>query len=196
MKFWNILAMAAAAATLASPLYAQGPDGAMESDVTTEVVEEPDGTRTLVHSAVINAPVDAVWAALSTAEGWKMWGPRFAKFDLRTGGTIETAYHEGAKSGDAANIIHRILALAPRQMIALQVIKAPQGGPVDAALLSTMWGVYELEPLEGGSTRLTISGLGYGRDEPSTQLIEFFKSGNVYSINLLQRNLAAAAASQ
>lgn len=176
----------AAALALATPGLAAAPD------ITAEVIEENDGTRTLVHEAVIDAPVGDVWATLSTEAGWKMWGPRFAHFDLRHGGSIETGYHEGADRGDPRNIIHRIIAFAPERMIALQVVQAPEGGPADPAAVKQVWGVYELEPLGENRTRLRISGVGYGSDEASTRILEFFKAGNVYSIELMKQNIASA----
>ncbi|WP_417321566.1 SRPBCC family protein [Erythrobacter aureus] len=161
--------------------------------VETRVIEESDGSRTLVHEALIEAGVAAVWATLSTEEGWKAWGPRFARFDLRHGGSIETGYHDGATAGDPRNIRHRIIALVPERLIAIRVEYAPPDGPVDPALFTDMWGVYELEPLADGRTRLRITGIGYGTDEAATKLLAFFKAGNVYSIDLLRRNLAAEA---
>lgn len=168
-----------------------GPASAQQAEVSVEVVEQADGTRTLVHEAVIEAPVAQVWAALSTADGWKMWGPKAAWFDFRTGGTIETSYVEGAKPGDGQNIVHRILAFVPERMIALQVEKVPDGA-FEPGALEDMWGVYELEPVGDDQTRLRISGVGYRSDETSSRILEFFKSGNVYSIQLLEKNLAAA----
>lgn len=186
MKF--IATLAAIAASFATPIPAVG------QDIVTEVVEENDGTRTLVHETVIDAPVADVWAALSTEEGWKMWGPRFAWFDLRFGGSIETGYFEDTVRGDPRNIIHRIIAFVPERMMALQVLQAPESGPVSLDTIKHTWGVYELEPLGVEQTRLRISGMGYGVDEQSSRLLEFFKTGNAYSINLLKRNLADAHA--
>ena len=83
----------------------------------------------------------------------------------------------------------------PQRLIALQVEKVPEGGPVDMETLARLWGVYELSPVEENRTKLRISGIGYGADEASSQMLEFFKSGNVYSIDLLRRNLAMQSAS-
>ncbi|GAA4044508.1 SRPBCC family protein [Parerythrobacter jejuensis] len=182
-SIWAALVLAAL--SVASPIAAQGPD------VLSRVVEETDGTRTLIHEATIDAPVDAVWATLSTADGWKAWGPREAWFDFRIGGSIETSYVAGAAPGDAQNIQHRILAYVPERMIALEVIKVPEGA-FEPGVLDGMWGVYELEPLENGKTRLRILGLGYKSDETSSRILEFFKSGNAYSIRMLEQNLKQA----
>ena len=179
-------ALAVLAFALTQPLAAD------ESGIRAEIVEESDGTRTLVHEAVIDAPIDTVWATLSTAEGWKNWGPKFAEFDFRTGGSIETGYHDNAKPGDAQNIRHRILAIVPERLIALKVEQVPEGGPVDLAVFEPTWGVYELSAVDEQRTRLRISGYGYGPDDASSRMLEFFKTGNVYSIELLRRNLAAS----
>ena len=180
--------IASVSCALANPALAQS------DEITAEMVEHADGTRTLVHEAVVDAPVSAVWATLSTAEGWKKWGPRFAWFDLRHGGTIETGYHTDAVRGDPRNIIHRIIAFVPDRMIALQVIQAPEGGPADAETVKQVWGVYELEPVTETKTRLRISGIGYGTDDASSRILEFFKTGNAYSIELMKKNLAASLA--
>ncbi|WP_284126457.1 SRPBCC family protein [Parerythrobacter aestuarii] len=167
------------------------PAGAETDGVSVEVIEQNDGTRTLVHEGVIDAPVPAVWAALATPEGWKLWGPKEAWLDFRLGGSIETSYNAGAKPGDAQNIRHRILAYVPEQMIALQVAKVPEGA-FKEGLLDGMWSVYELEPVGDSQTRLRVIGIGYKSDPDSSQLLEFFKGGNTYSMQMLEQNIKAA----
>lgn len=176
--------LAALAMLFAAPACAEGPD------IAHRIIEESDGTRTLVHEAVIDAPVSRVWQSLTTEEGWQDWGPTFAKIDLRNGGSIESGYHDGAAPGDPRNIRHRILAIVPERLLVLQVEQAPEGGPVDIAMLRQMWGIYELDPLEDGQTRLRINGLGYGPGEDFDRLLEFFVTGNAYSIELLRKNIA------
>ncbi len=175
---------------LTSPVLAQ--DIAAEPAITAEIIEYENGSLALVHDAVIDAPVDQVWATLSTVEGWKMWGPKEAWFDFRLGGTIETSYVEGSEPGSDQNIIHRILAFIPERMVALQVEQAPAGG-FDSAIFDGTWAVYELEPLGPERTRLRITGLGYKSDDASMQILEFFKSGNTYSIEVMKKALAEAS---
>ena len=177
--------LAIAALTLAAPLAAQ------DEPVTAAIIEHSDGSRSLVHEAVIDAPVERVWATLSTAQGWKMWGPQEAWFDFRIGGTIETSYVAGSGQGSDQNIIHRILGFVPERLIILQLEQAPAGG-FDSSVFDGTWGVYELEPFGEDRTRLRITGAGYGDDEGSTQMLEFFKSGNVYSIEQLKAALEVA----
>lgn len=184
----------------ASALLLAAPATAQDETITAEVIEESDGTRTLVHEAVIHAPVADVWATLSTAEGWKHWGPKEAWFDFRPGGEIETSYNAGAKPGDGQNIKHRILAYVPERMIALQVAKVPDGA-FKPGVLDGMWSVYELTPVfvadphnREDATELRIIGIGYKSDPDSSQMLEFFKTGNVYSIEVLKKVLETRAA--
>jgi len=177
------------AATLALSFFS--PAAANSDDVLSTVLDQSDGTRTLVHEVEIDAPIEWVWWTLSTEEGWKTWGPRFAYFDLRHGGSIETGYHEDSERNDPRNIKHRIIAFVPERMLVIQVEHAPEGGPVDVETIRDVWGVYELQEIGEERTRLRISGVGYGSDDASSQVLKFFESGNVYSINLMRRNLAA-----
>lgn len=159
-----------------------------EAPVALTVIEERDGTRTLEHSLIIRAPVDKVWNAFTTADGWRSWAVPYVQMDFRVGGIIETSYDPAAKPGNANNIHNKILAFIPKRMFAFQTVKAPQGFP-GAALMPSLWNVAELEPLKGGRTRVRFLGLGYGRDAGSEQLFQFFKKGNAESLVMLRRSL-------
>jgi hypothetical protein len=64
-----------------------------------------------VNEGVINPPIQEVWKALSTSEGYKATGPALAEVDLRIGGTIRTRYRADGPLGDAETIENLILAL-------------------------------------------------------------------------------------
>lgn len=181
--FLTLLATATCALGTAAPALAQ--------DVKAEVIEQQDGTRTLVHEAIIEAPLARVWATFTTEEGWKDWGPKFAMMDVRPGGSIESSYFADAGSGDARNILHRILAIVPERMIAMRLERVPEGGPVSKKVMAETWVVYELTPLGDNRTQLRILGLGYGEGEDFDRVVQFFHSGNTYSIELLRKNIAA-----
>lgn len=174
-----------------APVLAEDRESAAPAPVESEIITEPDGTRTLIHRTVIDAPPAKVWTAFSTEEGWKYWGVAFARMDVRNGGSIESGYVPDATAGDPRNITHRILAMVPERLMAIQVSKAPPE-PIDPELFKSMWAVYELEPLPGERTQLTISGYGYGEGEQYDRMLSFFERGNAYSIKLMRTNLAAA----
>lgn len=158
---------------------------AARSPVDLAIIEESDGTRTMVHSVVVRAPVEKLWAAFTTADGWRSWAVPFAVMDFRVGGVIETSYNPSAKRGDANNIQNKILAYIPKRMLAFQAVKAPTGFP-GAELLPTLWSVAEFVPLKDNRTRVRLSGLGYGRDAGREQLFQFFKRGNAASLEALR----------
>ena len=168
------------------------PATAGDAPIETSVVEHADHTRSLHHETVVDAPVARVWQAFSTVEGWKSWGITFAKLDFRTGGTIETAYADGAGEGDPNNIIHRILAVIPERLLVTRVERLPENGPVAPALIEPLWGVYEIEPIDEKRTRLRISGHGYGQGEDYDRLIAFFEAGDAISINMMRSAIEAA----
>lgn len=182
------LTMAAAALAVAS--FAPGVS-ANAQDINSSITEEADGTRTLVHESIIDVPIAQLWESFTTVEGWKLWGPQEAWIDLRLGGTIESSYTAGAEPGDPTNIVHRILAMVPERMIATRLDRIPEGGPVPASVMQATWAVYEMEPVDDERTRLRITGLGYLPGEEFDRVIGFFESGNTYSIQLLQANIAA-----
>lgn len=177
---------------IAMPAAVRAEGNAPQADtIEASIIEENDGTRTLVHEAVIDAPLDRVWESFTTAEGWMDWGPKFARVDLRPGGTIESGYAEDSVAGDPRNIVHRFLAIVPKQSIAMRLQSVPEGGPVDLETLGQTWSVYELEPVDEQRTRIRINGYGYGEGEKFDRVIDFFFAGNKYSIELLRRNIAA-----
>src|SRR5688500_2807380 len=96
----RLLVLAAALAVLAGgPAAAQTP---APLEDTSRV--EANGHRVIQLSIEIDAPVPAVWNALTTAEGWRRLGVAFAEVDFRTGGIIETGYAPDATAGAAGNI--------------------------------------------------------------------------------------------
>lgn len=165
---------------LAAPAYAGG------APIEASVIDNGDGTRALQQVTIVEAPIARVWEAFSTVDGWKSWGIKFAKLDFRAGGTIETAYVDGAGEGDPRNIVHRILAMVPERILVTRLDRVPEDGPVSPALLDPMWGVYELEPLDENRTLLRITGHGYGEGEEYDRLIAFFTAGDAVSIQKMR----------
>lgn len=185
MKY--ILSILSAFALVLTATPAQADDRAIEA----EVVEHEDGTRSLVHTAIIDAPPEKVWEAFSTLEGWQSWGVAFAVMDVRTGGLIESGYAPDATEGDPRNIRQRILVMIPNRLMVLRIEQAPQGGPVDPEVLGRLWSVFELEPLEDGRTRLTASGHGYRPGQPDDGIIAFFTEGNKAAIGMMRDAMEA-----
>ena len=144
-----------------------------------------------VNEGVIEAPVEAVWEALSTSEGYKALGPALADVDLRVGGTIRSRYRADGELGDAETIENVILAYEPPTMIALRIQKVPATFPFKEAWAKP-WTVMTLTPVAGG-THLRVASLGYGTDDESRAMRRFFEAGNQQTIETLRQHFASGA---
>jgi len=150
------------------------------------------GPGELVTEGIIEAPVDAVWAALTTKEGQESWNVAHAEIDLKIGGTMRTHYDPKGTIGDPGTIENRILCFEPKRMLAIRVTGSPANFPFKSAI-QKMWTVIRLENAGPSRTRLSIVGVGYGDDEESQKLRAFFDRGNSYTLKKLQEKFAAKA---
>ena len=150
----------------------------------------PDEMRSLRHEAVINAPVEKVWAAFTTGEGYTSLGVAKASVDLRVGGSIRSSYNPESTLDDEHTIVNTILAYEPERMLAMRNTKAPADFPLGPALQKT-WSVTNLEPLGPDATRVVITGYGWGDDELSRQAYAFFKQGNQQVLDAMKASLEA-----
>lgn len=185
------LALTVAIFLLPLPLAAQ--DNAVA--VTRSV--EADRTTTLVHEAVIPALADAVWQAVSTAEGWMTWAVPMAWADP-VAGTLETSYDPAAEPGDPGTIVQQFVVAIPGRLLAFRTTKAPAGFPA-AETYYGVTSVIELEPLTNG-TRLRLTSVGFAASEDGSMLADFFAAGNATTLEHLRqrfisgpRNWAAEA---
>ncbi len=151
--------------------------------VTISEEEAGDGTRTLLHETIVEAPVARVWTAISTVEGWRGWAVPVAWMDAAEP-VMETSYSPTANPGDANNIRQRIVASVPGRMMAFRTIKAPDGFP-NFDTFSRVVSVFQLEPVGEGRTRVRLIGAGYADDDAGRQLITFFRDGNRISLERL-----------
>jgi uncharacterized protein YndB with AHSA1/START domain len=139
----------------------------------------------LVTEGVIDAPVEAVWAAFTTKEGQESWNVAHAEIDLKVGGKMRTHYDPKGQIGDPNTIENIILSFEPNHMLSIQVANPPEKFPFKNAI-KTVWTVIRLEEAGPSRTWLTVTGLGYGDDEESQKLRGFFEKGNAYTIKKLK----------
>lgn len=147
------------------------PDVADTSYVTA------DGARNLQQSAVIDAPVAALWKAFVDPAEFRRWNSPVAAIDLRVGGSLEASYDPAHKIGDPDNIRHRIVTFIPDRLIVFQNIQAPHALPNADRFQRTVT-VVQYEALGPARTRVTISSTGWGTDPQSAQVYGFFQQGN------------------
>ncbi len=140
----------------------------------------------LVTEGVVNAPVAAVWNAWTTSSGLKSWLAPHADTDLRIDGLMRTNYDPKGSLGDPGTIENKILAFEPERMLSIRVAKAPETFPFKAKI-GEMWTVLYFQSTPDGKTLLRIVGLGFGSDQESLKMKEFFKQGNAFTLTQLQK---------
>lgn len=155
-------------------------------EVSTAV--EADGTTTLVHQAMIEAPAAAVWQAISTPEGWMRWAVPIAWVSAAEPDILETSYDAADKPGSPSTIRQQFVARIPGRLLAFRTIKAPQGFP-HFEIYRGVTGVFELEPV-GERTRLRLTSTGFAPSEGGRELVAFFERGNAETLQALQKLFA------
>ena len=182
----RILVLVAVAALLSGgPAAAQS---ASQLHDTSSV--EANGHRIIQLSLEIPAPPSEVWTALTTSGGWRRLGVSFASVDFRTGGIIETGYAADAVAGAAGNIRNQITAYVPGRMLAIRNVQAPPGFPHAVEFGETAT-VMELEPADGGRTRITLTATGFAPGPAFDTLYGFFLQGNGLTLEALRNSFAA-----
>lgn len=143
--------------------------------------------ESIVAEGVINAPVDAVWRAWTTTIGLKAWLAPHADMDLKIDGLMRSNYDPNGRLGDPGTIENKVLAYEPERMLAIKVAKAPERFPFKTKI-SDMWTVLYFQATADGRTTLRIVGLGFGADDESQRMKEFFRQGNAFTLTQLQKH--------
>lgn len=160
---------------LAGPASAQG-----------QRIAESDGTLTLAHQVVVDAPAAEVWAAISTPQGWMTWAVPIARSDAADPDLLETAYDPAARPGQPQTIQQRFILRVPGRLLAFRTVRAPAGFP-EFDTFARVASIFELEPEGDRRTRLRLTMTGYPDNEAGRRLIGFFDQGNAISLERLQR---------
>ena len=84
-----------------------------------------DGSHSLTHETIVDAPVAEVWSAISSVEGWKSWAVPVAWAPEPN--LIETSYDPAARPGDKSTIRQRLIAQVPGRLLVFSTVKAPEG---------------------------------------------------------------------
>ncbi len=142
--------------------------------------------ESIVAEGIVAAPVAAVWNAWATSVGLRTWLAPHAEVDLRIGGLMRSNYDPKGSLGDPGTIENRVLSYEPERMLSIKVSKAPEKFPFKSRI-GDMWTVLYFQPTSDGKTVLRIVGMGFGTDEESQKMKEFFKQGNAFTLTQLQK---------
>jgi uncharacterized protein YndB with AHSA1/START domain len=157
------------------------------SIVTLALALPAKAAESIVTEGVVGAPVGAVWNAWTTTTGLKAWLAPHADIDLKIDGVMRSNYDPKGSLGDPGTIENKVLAYEPERMLSIKVAKAPEKFPFKTKI-SDMWTVLYFQPTVDGKTLLRIVGMGFGADEESQKMKDFFIQGNAYTLAQLQKH--------
>lgn len=161
---------------------------ALAQDVVVTVAAAKDGSRTLVHEAVVPGAVADVWRAVSTEEGWREWAVPVVRSlpDQR----FETSYNPQSATGGPDTIEQQWLNRTPMRQASFRTVRTPAGFPYAASYLKVVSTITLMA--EGpGATRVRLVQTGYGGDPAGDALIGFFKQGNEATLRQLYRRFVS-----
>src|SRR4051812_4653239 len=161
------------------------PKAVGDSVVLLDQSAASSGTRSVVTEGIVNAAVAEIWRVFATGEGYTKLGVAKAEIDLRPGGLARSHYDPAGVLGDEGTIVAEIMAFEPERMIATRIKAPPKGFPFMEAY-KRVWTVVSMADLGDGRTSLRIAQQGYGDDEESRKMREFFESGNAWVLKKLQ----------
>lgn len=163
----------------------------------TEVIagEAKQDKSRIVTEGMIDAPLADVWKAFTTKEGIESWMVAHGEIDLKIGGRMRTHYNPKGTLGDESTIENTILSFDPERMISIKISKTPKGFPFTNAYKST-WTVVYFDAVAAKRTRVKVVMQGYGDDEESQKMRQFFDKGNAFTLKKLQEHFKKAAGSQ
>ena len=157
--------------------------------VSVSASQDPAVGHVLVHETIVDAPADAVWAAISTAEGWRSWAVPAAWTSPAEPDVLETSYTPTARPGDRSTIKQSFVARIPGRLLAFRTIKAPEGFP-HFETYGQVTSLFEIEPVGERRTRVRLTGAGYADTQAGRQLLGFFREGNRVSLERLRQRFA------
>lgn len=127
---------------------------------------------------IVNVPIDSVWNALTTGDGWEAWATAQAEVDLKINGTIRTHYSKEGKLGDTASVTLHIINFVPQRMITLQAEITNNFPEFMKEDEKEFFNTIILEEISPGKTRVTSFGMGYKLNDKYRSLMKFFVKGN------------------
>lgn len=141
-------------------------------------VEKTKTGYTLIQEVYVRAPIDKVWAAYVTADGWTAWASPVAAVDLKPGGTIRTHYDRHAKIGDDGTNTLRVVNFVDQRLLTLQADVSENWPDLMKKDARHLMNVIVFDDLGNGATRIHSYGVGYRKDEGYERLLEFFDEAN------------------
>ena len=155
------------------------------AQITSTIDSTLIGELVLEQVILIQAPIDQVWEAFTTKEGWEAWAVTKSQIDWRVGGTIKSVYGEDAEVGDSTTITNNILQIVPYKLLTLQAELSPHFPGFMKADSKRLYNTILFHAVDEKSTKVVSYGMGYRNNEKYGALMEFFIKGNEMSYQKL-----------
>jgi len=120
----------------------------------------------------VQAPVDAVWNAWTTAEGLTSFFAPRATVELWPGGRFELLFRPDAPEGHRGSEGCRIQTFVPNSLVAFEWNAPPRFPTVR---LRKTWIVVQLNPQGLVATRVTLTHLGWGDGPEWDAAYQYFR---------------------
>lgn len=137
-----------------------------------------DGSLMLTQAFVINVPVNKVWEAYTTKEGWESWAVPKAEIDWKINGSIKTNYNPAGEIGDSTTITTHIINYIPEKLITLQAEITKNFPAFMKADEKDFYNIIEFIQTAPSRTKVVSYGLGYKNNQKYHDLLRFFIQGN------------------
>lgn len=149
-----------------------------QNRIDTTIDTTRSGELVMIQELTMKAPLQKVWDAYTTEEGWEGWAVPLAEIDFRVNGTIKTNYNSKGTIGDSTTIVTHILNYVPHRLITLQ---AEMGDNFPDFLIKDekdLYNVITFEQSGPSRTRLVSYGIGYKNNEQYHKLMNYFIQAN------------------
>ena len=146
------------------------------------VISTIDSTQTpelvLIQEFTVKAPIDSVWKAYTTKDGWESWAVPLAEVDLKVGGTIKTNYNPKGVIGDSTTIVTHIINYVPKKLITLQAEITDNFPDFMKKEADDFYNIIYFDEKESGDTNVISYGIGYKNTAKYLELMNFFIPAN------------------
>jgi uncharacterized protein YndB with AHSA1/START domain/uncharacterized protein YciI len=143
---------------------------------------------------VVNAPVESVWRAWTTAEGVSGFLETPAKIELRPGGAYEIYFESEAPAGQRGSESCRVLSYVDQQMVSFTWNAPPKFPGVRDGGRPTFV-VVRMDPVDAATTRVRLEHGGWPEPAEAGALADEWKGTHEYFENAWPRVLEALATS-
>ena len=143
--------------------------------------------RQIIKSAVVNQPLTTVWQAWTTHEGLKTFFGKDNKIELVPNGAFEIYFLLDNPAGLRGSEGCKVLSYLPEKYFSFSWNAPPQLEEIRNSDYKT-WVVVSFDALSDQQTEVTLTHLGWPKDEKWTPVFEYFSEAWEVVLKNLTRN--------